>query len=67
MHNDVKQYFCGSKCIVVVAVAVTHESNMASHFTEAGNLNDSNTYKCSDVTGPSSSGSGDLFELSDRS
>ena len=52
---------------MVVAVAVTHESNMALYFTEVGNFNDSNAHKCSDVAGPSSSGSGDLLELSDRS
>ena len=41
MHNDVKKYFCGSRCIVVVVV--TSESNMASYkasyLPEAGNLN----------------------------
>ena len=31
------------------------------------NLNSRNTDTCSDVAGPSSSGSGDLFELSNRS
>ena len=36
---------------------------MASYFPEAGNLNRSNA----EMAGPSSSGSGDLFELSDRS
>ena len=40
---------------------------MASYFPEAGNLNGSNSNMCSVVAGPSSSGSGDLFELSDRS
>ena len=46
---------------------VTHESNVASYFSEAGNLNGSNAFVCSDVAGPSSSGSGYLFELSERS
>ena len=50
-----------------MVVVVTHESNMASYFSEAGNLNGSNAYMCSDVAGPLSSGSGDLFELSERS
>ena len=44
-----------------------HESYMASYFSKAGNLNGSNAYMCSDVAGPSSRDSGDLFELSDRS
>ena len=38
-----------------------------SWFPEAGNINCSNADMCFDVAGPSSSGSGDLFELSDRS
>ena len=50
-----------------MVIVVTHESNMASYFPEAGNLNGSHADMCSDVTGRSSSGSGDLFELSDRS
>ena len=54
-------------CIVNVVVVVTHESNMTSYFSEAGNSNGSKAYMCSDVAGQSSSGSGDLFELSDRS
>ena len=67
MHNDVKQCsFAARTCIVAVAVTA-NESNMASYFPEAGNLNSSNADICSDVAGPSSSGSGDLFELSDRS
>ena len=57
--------FAARTCIVVVVV--TNESNMASYFPEAGNLNGSNANMCSDVAEPSSSGSGDLFELSDRS
>ena len=40
---------------------------MASYFPTAGNLNGSNADMCSDVAGPSSSGLGDLFEISDRS
>ena len=48
-------------------VVVTNESNMASYFPEVKNLNGSYADMCSDMAGPSSSGSGDLFELSDRS
>ena len=40
---------------------------MASYFPEVGNLNDNNADICSDVAGLSSSNSGDLFELLDRS
>ena len=65
MHNDVNNALAARTCIVVVVV--THESNMASYFPKAGNLNGSNADICSDVAGPSSSGSGDLFEPSDRS
>ena len=54
MHNEVKQCFCGSNPIWRSS-------------PEAGNLNGRNSDMCSDVAGPSSSGSGDLFELSDRS
>ena len=50
-----------------MVVVVTHDSNMASHFPEAGNLNGSNADTYSVVAGPSCSGSGVLFELSDRS
>ena len=39
---------------------------MASYFSGAGNLNGSDAYMCSDVAGPSSSGSGDLCELSNH-
>ena len=49
--------------INIVGVVVSNESNMASYFLEAGNLNDSNADMCSDVTGPSISGSGDLFDF----
>ena len=41
----------------IVGVIVTNESNMASYFPEAGNLNGSNAGMCSEVAGPSSSGS----------
>ena len=61
MHNDA---FAAGTCIVVVVV--THESNMVLYFPEARNLTGRNADMCSDVTGLSSSGSGDLFELSDR-
>ena len=40
---------------------------MVSYFPEAGNLNRRNAEMCSDVAWPSSSGLGDLSELSDRS
>ena len=50
-----------------MVVVVTHKSNMASYFPEAGNLNGKNADMCSVVANPSSSGSGDLFEPSDRS
>ena len=40
---------------------------MASYFPNARNLKGSNADMCSDVAGPSSCGSGDLFEVSDRS
>ena len=66
-HNDVKQCFRGSNVHCAVVVVVTNESNMTSYFPEAGNLNGSNADISSDVAGPSRSGSGDMFELSDRS
>ena len=50
-----------------MVVVVTHDSNMASYFHEAENLNGRNADMCFDVAGLSSRGSGDLFELSDRS
>ena len=59
----VNNVFAAQTCIVVVAV--TNKSNMGSYFPEAGNLNSSNADMCSDVAGPSSSGSGDFFEPSD--
>ena len=43
-----------------------HEQIQYSYFPEAGNLNGSNADMRSDVAGPSSSGSGDLFEFWDR-
>ena len=46
----------------LLVVVVTHESKMASYFPEEGNLYGSNAVVCSDVAGPSSSGSGCLFE-----
>ena len=49
-----------------MVVVVTHESNVGSYFSEAGNLTGSNAYMCSDVARPSSSGSCDLFDLSYR-
>ena len=50
-----------------MVVIVTHEPNVASYFFEAGSLNGSNAYMCSDVSGSPRRGSKDLFELSDRS
>ena len=38
-------------------------NTLASYFPEARNSNSSNADTCSDVAGPSSSGSGDLFCL----
>ena len=40
---------------------------MSSKCPETLNLNDSDADMCSDVAGPSSSCSGDLFDLSDMS
>ena len=40
---------------------------MASYFPEARDLNGRDADVCSDVAGPSDSGSVDLVELSDRS
>ena len=57
--------FAARTCIV--GVVVTNGSNMASYFPEGENLNGSITDMCSGVTGPSSSGSGYLCKLSDRS
>ena len=62
MQNVVKQYFPARMCIV--GVVVTKESNMASYFPKAGNVNGSNADVCSDVAGPSSSVSGELFYFS---
>ena len=61
-HNDVKQCFCGSN---VHCGSYSHARIQYSVvFPLAENLN---ADMCSDMAGPSSSGSGDLFELSDRS
>ena len=51
MHNDVKQCFAARTYIVVVVA--TNESNMASYFPEARNLNGSNADRCSDGARPS--------------
>ena len=48
-----------------MVVVVTHESDMASYFPEAENLNGRNADMCFDVAESSSRGSGDLFELSE--
>ena len=40
---------------------------MAWYFPEAGNLNGSNADMCSNVAGPLSSGSGDLFDFGSSS
>ena len=53
--------FAARTCIV--GEVDTDESNMASYFPEAGNLNGSNDDVCSDVAGPSSSGSRDFCFL----
>ena len=53
--------FVARTCIV--GVVVTSESNMAPYFPEAGNLNGINADMCSDVAGPSSSGSGDCLSF----
>ena len=50
-----------------MVIVVTHRIQYDVVFPEAGNLNGSNADMCSDVAGPSISGSGDLFKLSDRS
>ena len=57
--------FTALTCSVVVVV--TNEFNMASYFPEAGNLNGSNAVMCSNVAGPSSSGSEDLFDFGSSS
>ena len=46
-----RRAFAGRTCIVVVVV--TNESNTASYFPEAGNLNGSYSDMCSDVAGQS--------------
>ena len=57
--------FAARTCIV--GVVITNESNMASYFSEAGNLNCSNANMCSDVAEPSSSGAGDFFDFGSSS
>ena len=57
--------FAAQMCILVVEVK--NESNIPSYLPAVGSLKGRNTYMCSDVAGPSSSGSSDLFELSDMS
>ena len=47
----------------IVGVPVTNESNRASYFFCARNLNGSNADRCADVVGPSSRGSGDCLSL----
>ena len=66
MHNDLRQCFRGTN-VHCGSCIVTNESNMGSYFPEAGNLIEINADMCSDVARMSSSGSGDLFEFSDRS
>ena len=64
IHNDVKQCFCGSNVYCGGCFKNTHESNMASYFpARAENVKGKNAEMCSDVGGPSNSGSGDLFEF----
>ena len=62
-HNDVKQCFRGSN----VHWGSCDESNIASYFPEGENLNGSNADMRSNVAGPSSSGSGDLFDFGSSS
>ena len=56
MRYNKDNAFAAGTCILVVVV--THE---------AGNLNGTNADVCFNVAGPSSSRSGCLFELSDKS
>ena len=46
-----------------MVVVITQESNIASYFPEAGNLNGSNVGMCFDVAEPSNSGSGDFLSF----
>ena len=65
MHNDVKQYFRGSN---VDCGSCSHKRiQYGVVFSVAGNLNGSDADMCCDVTGPSSSGSGDLFDFGSSS
>ena len=50
MQSDVNNAFAARTCIA--GVVVTNESNMASYFPEAGNLNSSIADMCSDMAGP---------------
>ena len=52
--------FTARTCIVGVVVTNT---NMTSYFPEAGNVNSSNAGMCSDVAGPSSSGTEDFLSF----
>ena len=64
MHNAVKQCFRG---VNLHCGSCSHEGNQYGVlFPEARNLNGGNADICFDVARPSSSGSGDLFELSAR-
>ena len=62
MHNDVKQCFCSSN-VHCGSQVVMHEFNMASYFLEAEKINGRNADMCSDMAGPSISGSGDLLSI----
>ena len=65
MDNDVKQCFRSSN---VHWGSCSHERiQYGVVFPQSGNSNGSNADMCSEVAGPSNSGSGDLSELSNRS
>ena len=54
----------------MISFVLFHQASKPSvnfNISEMVYLNDSNAYMSSDVAGPSISGSGDFFELSDRS
>ena len=63
MHNDVKQYFSGTNVHCWSCSHKLFQNGVV--FPKARNLNGSNANMGSDVAGPFSSGSCDLFELSD--
>ena len=65
MHNGIKQCFCGWN--VHCGICSHAQIQYGVVLPEVGNLNGRNTDMCSDVAGPSASGSEDLFELSDGS